>query len=438
MEIAVHSNATPIATRNFKPVPLLAIGGLVSFLLIFNGFLFRTYSIAMESAPWEAARQFGLPYILAEIGVILYAIRQGLNLRDLWSKLPRALQYCSAFFLATFWVGGAMYSEVALPATLQNLIFLLHPLFAVAVYHLIARIDAAGLRGLVLALAIGLIIFCGMTAVAFINHPPLSSMPNNEIIWQFIIPGFISVRLFGAFCGAIFCVLLAQLLLNEETAQKRFLPYVWLTLCGAMTIWSGTRNAVLGIMVAMAVMLIIYRLRPTGFKSVGLLVLSATIAYWLAVSLIPYDDPAFMLISSQDSASTESISGGRASYWRALWNAYQSVPIFGAGPFASFWILPVGEQVHVQPHNIIVQFLLSWGFSAALAALILLAYATFHAHRVGLKHRNILPFLAMLDSLLVMSFFDGTVHFAQPLMLIMISFGVIFSAHKTEAEPLAG
>ena len=276
-----------------------------------------------------------------------------------------------------------------------------------------------------------------MTAYAFVNHPPLANMPNNEIVWQFIIPGFISVRLFGAFCGAIFSFLVVQKLLDEEAKRDRIRPYIWLTLCAAMVIWSGTRNAVLGAIIALLVMMMFYRLRPSGSKSVAALTLSLAIAFWLAISLIPFNDPAFMLIAPQDVASAENFSGGRASYWTAIWTAYGSVPLFGAGPFASFWILPEGAATHVQPHNIVLQFLLSWGLFATFAALATLAVATWRAHVIAFTHRKILPFLAMLDCLLVMSMFDGTFHFAQPLMLIMMSFGIIFSATKAENVKIA-
>ncbi|MFN3450567.1 MAG: O-antigen ligase family protein [Sphingorhabdus sp.] len=367
---------------------------------------------------------------MAEIGVIIYALRRGLDLREIWKKFPRYVKYVSLFFLALFWVGGAFYSKVASLAIAQNVIFLIHPLFAIAIYHSASNANARGLRGFALAIAGGLLIFCGMTAYAFINHPPFATMPDNTIMWQFIIPGFISVRLFGAFCGAIFCFLFAQLLLDEERGRTGYVPYLWLTLCAAMTIWSGTRNAVLGIVIAMTVMLLLYRLYPVKVKSVLLLVFSALVAVTLATSLIPYNDHQFMMISTNDSATAESISGGRASYWSALWEAYQTVPLFGAGPFASFWILPAGEQVHVQPHNVVIQFLLTWGFPATAAALALFAYTTWRAHIAALVHRHVLPFVAMLDCLLVMSFFDGMLHFAQPVMLIMLSFGVVFGATK--------
>mgnify|MGYP006187334889 CR=1 FL=1 len=436
MEIANKPMAALAKRRDLKPLPLLAIGLLISVLLVFNGLVFRTYTISMASPAWEAARQLGLPYVMSEIGVVIYALRRGLDLSEVWKKLPRYVRYVSLLFLASFWVGSAFYSKVTPLAIAQNIIFLIHPIFAIAIYHSVSSPDARGLRGFVLAIAGGLLIFCGMTAFAFLNHPPLAAMPDNIIVWQFIIPGFISVRLFGAFCGAIFCFLLAQLLLDEERGRRGYLPYLWLTLCAAMTIWSGTRNADLGIVVAMTVMLMLYRLHPVKVKSVILLALSAVTALVLATSLIPFNDPAFMLIASEDAATAESISGGRASYWSALWHAYQTVPMFGAGPFASFWILPAGDQIHVQPHNIVMQFLLTWGLPATVAALALLAYATWRAHLAALEHRDVLPFVAMLDCLLVMSFFDGMLHFAQPLMLIMISFGVVFGATKIPAKPL--
>lgn len=438
MEISHHSGSTLAQARTIKPLALSTLGVMISLLLVLNGLVFRTYQISMTSPPLEAARQFGLLYVLAEIGVILYSLRHGLDLRALWSGLPRFARYCGVFFVSVFWIGGAFQSEMPLFATAQNIIYLIHALFGFAIYHAVSRTEASGMQRLVIAVAAGLLIFCGMTAFAFLNHPRLDTMPNNEIVWQFIIPGFISVRLFGAFCGAIFCLLLAQLLLDEEAKPTRPWPYVWLTICTTMTVWSGTRNAILGIVVAMVVMVAFYRLRPNNLKPVMFLIISTGIAFWLAGRFIPYHDPAFMLIASEDSASTESISGGRASYWSAVWSAYQSVPLFGAGPFASFWIVPEGAQIHVQPHNIILQFLISWGAPATVGALALLTFATWKAHVVGLNHRNILPFLAMLDCLLIMSLFDGMFHFAQPLMLIMISFGVIFSARKMPDTRLTG
>lgn len=430
MEIVQHSYQAEGRTGKFKSLTLPTLGALISVMLILNGLVFRTYHISMTSPSWEVVRLFGTFYVLVEIGIIVFAFRHGLDLGEIWAGLSQFPRYCMLLFMASFWIGGAFYSEAWFLATAQNIIFLIHILFAVAVYHVISSVDLAGMRQTAVALAFGLLSLCAMTALAFLDPPALNTLPKTEIVWQYAIPGFISVRLFGAFCGAIFCFLLAQLLLDEEAEHKRLWPYLGLTLCAAMTIWSGTRNAVVGVLIATIIIMTIYRLRPTGRQSWQLLFVSLATATLLAISLIPYNDPNFMLIAGGDTVSADRLSGGRLTYWTAIWNAYQTVPLYGAGPFASFWILPAGAATHVQPHNVILQFLLTWGLPATMAAVAMLLFAIWKAHIVGFKCRNVLPFLAMLDSLWVMSFFDGTFHFAQLVMLIMIAFGVIFSAEK--------
>jgi exopolysaccharide production protein ExoQ len=190
----------------------------------------------------------------------------------------------------------------------------------------------------------------------------------------------------------------------------------------------------LGTGVAFAVALFGYKVRPRKIQTVALIFGSVITAYLLATALIPYGDGAFMLIAPNDEATAEAVSGGRLSYWSAVWDAYRSVPFFGAGPFASFWMLEPPQPVHVQPHNIILQFLISWGIFATVAALLTLGFVTWKAHVIVYAERNGLPFLAMLDCLLAMSLVDGMTHFAQHFMLIMLCFGIIFSLTKTDEK----
>jgi exopolysaccharide production protein ExoQ len=415
---------------SLKPLSLLFFGILIGGLLIGCGLLFRTYSVSMSTSSWEIARQLGLPFVAAEVGVIIYALRRGMNLREIWRSLRPIVQYAFAGFLGLYWVGAAFFSELAALAHIQNVIVLIHLIFGAAIYHSVSSIDIKGLRNMAAALGIGLAIFSAITALAFINHPPLESMPEGKIVWQFIIPGFISVRLFGAFCGAIFCFILVQLLIDDEQDEVSFYHYLWLTLSAAMWIWSGTRAVVLGIIVTAAIFCAIYKFWPRRIKTIVAIFVSLALAASAATMLVPYDDPAFMLIFNGETASAEAISGGRLSYWSAVWDAYLTVPYWGAGPFASFWMLPTGEQIHVQPHNIALQFLISWGLFATILAFVLLTYAVVKAHIIVLHHRIGLPFLAMLDCLLAMSLVDGMLHFAQHFMLVMLCFGIIFSLSK--------
>ena len=417
-----------------KPLSLPLIGVLVSGLLIGCGLVFRTYTVSMSSAPWEVARQLGLPFIAAEVAVILFALRRGFSLQTIWQQIPRFPRYALACFFGLYWIGATFVSELGLLALAQNIIILGHLIFCAAIYHSVASINRDGLHDMAKMLAIGLLIFAAMTALAFINHPPIESMPNNEIIWQFIIPGFISVRLFGAFCGAVFCFLLAQLLMDEQEGGVAVHQYLWLTLCAGLIMWSGTRAAVFGTGVAFAVALIGYNIRPRKVRTIAAIFGCLIAAYIVATALIPYGDTNFMLIAPNEGKTAEAVSGGRLSYWSAVWEAYRKVPSFGAGPFASFWMLEPPQAVHVQPHNIILQFLISWGIFATVAALLTLGFATWKAHLIVFAERKGLPFLAMLDCLLAMSFVDGTLHFAQHFMLIMICFGVIFSLTRTDVR----
>jgi exopolysaccharide production protein ExoQ len=411
------------------------LGLLISTLLIFCGIIFRTYTISMSSGSMEAARQLGLPFMLAEMAFIFAAARNGLDPASIWRQLPRYVRWVATSFLCTFWIGSVFFSPVMMPSITHNLFFLIHLIFAAAIYSSIGRFGVTELDSMAKNLAIGLAIFCVMTAYAFLFHPPLSSMPNKQIIWQFAIPGFISLRLFGAFCGAIFCFMLGILLIAEENKRLNIWYFMWLTLSATMMIWSGTRAAVVGSLSAFIVVALIYRFRPSAYSAMGIAV-CLVVSTILAIALIPYGDATFMVIAAGDGASTDAISGGRISYWTAVWKAYEQVPIFGGGPFASSFLIEKGQQVHVQPHNIVLQFLITWGFLAASLALILLAIATWHVHRIALLNRMVIPLLLMLDCLLVMSLFDGMMHFAQHLMLIMICFGMIFGYQRVQAASL--
>lgn len=403
---------------------LPALGLLVSGLLIVCGLVFRTYMITMATPLMEAARQLGVPFILAELGVIVWASRDGFSLVDFWKSLPAYGKWLTGIFLSSFWVGSVFVSELKNISILHNLFLLVHVAFACSVAHLVGRFSNNDLEKMAKVIIGGMAVFAIMTAYAFIFHPPLNFAPGTEI-WQFAIPGFISVRLFGAFCGAIFCLMLGIFLLTEE--QKGLTPWhwLWIILPAAMMIWTGTRAAVLGSVVALALAVIVYRVRPSWRVALGI-VGALAIAAVIAISLLPYGDPVFYLYYPGDASSAAAASGGRLEYWPAVWHMYLKMPIFGAGPFATYYILDPALAVHVQPHNIVLQFLISWGGPATICALSIMAILTLKAHLIAWKHRIVLPFLMMLDCLLVMSLVDGIAHFAQHLMLIMIGYGAIF------------
>lgn len=416
----------PIANASASTIRLDVLGFVLSGLLVTAGLVYQTYTIAVTPAALENSRQFGFLFLAAELGVIFFALSRGLPLATVWKKLNPSLRVALGIFLATFWIGGATASAISPVANIMNASMVIHMLFALSVFHCVERPTLKCVNGMAKWLFVGMIIFAIITAVVFLTPP---SNPR-EIDWAYAVPGFISVRLFGALCGASLCFLIYLRIINEKSHSISRWLFAAIILFSGMTVWSGTRAAVLSCTVTLSAMTLLYRFRPS-LREVFQILLCISTGGALAVLFIPYDNSAFMLFAHGDLASTEAASSGRLSLWMATWDAFGTVPVFGAGPAATSWILPVNQASFVQPHNILLQFLISWGAIATFAALFLLGWATWRAHFIAAKHHIVLPYLAMLDCLLINSLFDGTFHFAQLVMVIMVCYGTILAAGKS-------
>ncbi len=425
MELAIANEKRSVSASLLALTPG-NLGLLAMFLLIISGLIFRTYQVSMPHPGVEFLRQWGLPFIVAELAVIFVAMRNGFSLASALQKLPKAAQILLVVFLGTFWVGGAFVSIIPAYASLFNVSTVVHLIFVAALAHSSKDVTAAGLAKMQNAITAGVAIFACMTAAAFIFHPSYSLFPEGRIVWQFAIPGFISGRLFGALVGALLTFAVAKLLVDDENRATDNWNYAGIFLLATLMIWSGTRAAILGFIVAGLIGIFAFRLRIRWAVFARLAVLAA-VSTAIAYLLIPPGDTTqdFFPIHFGDLQGAAAMIGGRPDYWSDHLNAYMQSPIFGAGPASPLWIVSKETGRHVQPHNVVLQFLMSWGVVAALSALALLAWAAKSAHLRTLSNRPALPLMLMLYCLLAMSFFDGMLHFAQHTMLAMICFGFL-------------
>ena len=421
-----------------QPVALSAAEWIALALTIpmfVSGFVFKTYDIAMASLPAEILRQLNAPFVVAELLVIGTAVRRGFRAQAAMAALDRPARLALLFFLSTFWIGGVFVSTAAPFATLFNLTYAVHALFLGAVAHLGQGVTREQAAAFLRVLVIGLLAFAAFIAVRFLNPP--AGRPIGTISWQFAVPGFISVRLFGAMVApwAAIAIYLA-VKRGDEPLYRRWI-YLACIITSAMVVWSGTRAAVLGLIVAGGVALILDkpRLRArTVLPTTAAVVMGLILAY----GLLPYNDTDFWLIVPTDFAGdADQLASGRLQLWLATWDAFLTVPLFGAGPGATAWILPGSVVPHIQPHNFVLEFLLNWGFLAALAACYLLAITVIAAHRAARRATDAVPFVLAADCLLTMAFVDGIFHFAQHLMMWAACMGFAFAqAHKVECKPM--
>jgi O-antigen ligase len=156
-------------------------------------------------------------------------------------------------------------------------------------------------------------------------------------------------------------------------------------------------------------------------------VLSA-LAMGLALPLLP-DHPDFHLYVAGDGQDANMVTGGRLALWHATLARWRDAPLFGWGSGSTFWEVYVG-WTHTQPHNVVLQFLISWGLVGAVGGLWLLGRAIGATHRTGIGDARLLPLTGMLYALLFMSLLEGMLHYPRFIMMIAVGFAVLFAARE--------
>lgn len=435
MTIALAPGRPPVAAwlGRFRVDDLGFLLGLV--LPATAAALYRTYSIAVTPAGLEQSRQFGLPFVLAEVAIILYANRRGLEPGALIAGLDRWSRRALLLFLATFWIGAVFVSQRPAMSILWTVIWLVHLVFGAATYYL-ARLDRRFEPDrFAMGFALGSLLLAVWTAFHFAFPPPGLYVPHGAYGWGGAVPGFISHRLFGAWCGAVAALLLALAWIGRAGARTRWL-YPAIALAAGLAIWTGTRAAVLGVVVGMAAVPLLAG-RPAHRSFWWKAPSAIAVAALIGTLLNPYGDPFFMLVRTSDTGTVNELSSGRLGYWADALAVAWRTPWLGAGAGATGWLVPAGDMYHVQPHNALVQFLLDWGLLPTTAALTMLGAATWHAHRRARTFRRIVPLVAMLDCLLAMSLVDGMLHFPRFVMLTIALLAICLAYQKEgEGEPV--
>lgn len=392
------------------------VGGLL--LPLAAAVCYSTYS--MTAAPFwrENTRQFGIVYLAGEILAILHARRRGFDPTMVWGLLPRWAKGALTLFLSTFAIGSVRVSADPAFSIMLSVGWLVQLMFAAALWHLFCRRAGQEPAAIWHGFALGLVALTVVTAFHFLMPPAAIARRAHGIEWSYAVPGFISARLFGAWAGAVMALLLGVAWSRAPQKRGRDLLYAGTALAFGLSVWTATRAALVGVMVTIPVAwMIAGRPRDRAVWTIlpCWLIVGAVIALLLQK---PYGDMGFSFLRGTGTA--DGFSSGRLGFWCNALRMAAHHPLFGSGAGSTGWLVPFAPgYYHIQPHNAVVQFLLDWGIVPAVAALTLLAGATWHAHRAARLAPEVLPFVLMLDCLLTISMFDGMLHFAQFIMLVM-------------------
>ncbi|VXC36553.1 O-antigen ligase family protein [Sphingomonas sp. 8AM] len=406
--------------------------GLGVVMPVLAALLYPTYIHCVDPGWAEWTRLLEMPFVVAELVAIQIAVRRGYRDAPVWRGLPGDAKLAFGLLAVGLTVSSVFRSQHPFDSVLLSLITLVHLRFCAAIHFLARAAPVADIGALFRWLTLGLGALTVLTVWRFQLPPPVADVPGGVIEWGSALPGFINVRHFGSWTGAIAAGLMLALLYGEEEKDQHATALAYLFAVG-LTCWSGTRAALLAMAVVAVVALVSLRRLPTRTRLVQVAALSA-LALGLALTLLPAD-PAFHLYVTSDAQSADAATGGRLALWHATFARWLDAPLFGWGSGSTFWEVYVG-WTHTQPHNVVLQCLISWGIVGAAGGLWLLARAIVATHRTGMDDPRLQPLTGMLYSLLFMSLLEGMLHYPRFIMMIALGFAVLFAARERHGPSL--
>jgi exopolysaccharide production protein ExoQ len=431
LQTEVGSDGPLLAARRFSPVVVIAL--IIGLLPLANGLLFRTYYFPLRPAGLNPLFELEFLYLFAEFCLILWARAQGMVFKAEFLKLNQLTRYALLAFLALFWISSVAFAPAPIYSAIRAFYWLVHIGCAFAVSYLIVTINRKLLQTAIVGASLAFVaLYLFVMVHLYFSPVPMTERPQGY--WGAIIPGFLSIRQFGMLAGFALTAWIALILIEKRPPLGRVMCLIVTTLIITAMLWSGTRSALLATGVALPFGLIFARKLPS-LTGCAIVVLASAFGVYLSTFMVPVDGafgmfatPRFAIGEGSDFAS------GRLDLWKFGAEMFLKSPLFGWGEGSFYQLFArANGDYHLQPHNFVIQFLMSWGILAGGIALIMMAKELLRLH-LGL-HRAylmIIP-LAALDSILVMAMLDGAL-FTLRTILPAIFFWILAEKISADAD----
>lgn len=416
---------------------LLAI--ILGFLPVLSGVVLRSYGHGIQPQWLESLRMMDFPDIFAEGLIIMWARRRGLDFGYYWRIFPRHIKIASAVFLSTFWVGAVFTSPVTSLSIIRSGYWIVHLGFGLAVYHLIKSLNYAqkiDVKHFINWQVAGVTVLAVITALYFAHIAQLPTSYADQIKWAGAVPGFMSVRQFGILTGSVAALYAGYFCWTLSRGFNATVAILIFTLLIGLTIWSGTRAAVVGFSGAFLMIALATRTLPPATK-IGVIILSAILGFWLSAPLLPPSEAFgfFQVFDTATQTNLDEVSSGRLTIWHFVWKLFLDHWAFGWGEGSMTGLDITGMTVHhIQPHNAILQFLYSWGIFAASAMFVIIGSVMLSLHRKVAFNLSLAGPLMMADALLIMALFDGVLFFSRMIMPLVFCLALCFAIESKSGD----
>ncbi len=417
------SNALMKSFRSLLPLKMgqwtnaTIVACIAASLPLLSAIMFRTYDYHVTPGWYEALRQFDFQFIIAEIGVIVWAHAKGMRFRPLFGSLDRFNKLAVIIFVATFAISSLFIAPQPVYSLLRASYWLVHICFGCAVFHFLVLGSKDETRRTADLWTAGLILFLPIIALHFALSPPPASLPNGNVIWSSAVPGAQSVRHLGFWAGIVAVMWIMCNGWFGNSPRSWLMRWVLASVLIAIIFWSGTRAAIVGLAGSLIIACLLMRKFPALSEISGMLLAIFAGAALSSIGLPP--DASFGIFQPERYAAAGDIytlGAGRFEIWIGSLTRFLESPIFGWGEGAILWDTKLSQGYHQQPHNSVIQFLYSWGALATAAFLFVASRLLWRLHVAAFSQPEILASLMVVDCSILMSMFDGVFYYARTIM----------------------
>jgi O-antigen ligase len=391
------------------------IPALVGFAPIV--FALTTWTAVQESPLQSLILLTALPVVVAELVVTVIALRAGL-VSALRSNPPPPIAVAAlAAWLAIVVINSLFRAPSRGIAILWGVHRIIHLGFGFSVAYLACR--TFRIRDLVACYLLGFTVYVAL----FLLFVVTSWGVRTD--WVFNLPAAIHIRHVGIYAAAMTGMSIGAMAgARGRVAQASLIAIT--TIGFALGAWSGSRGMLLSVGVAtiLAAILIPAMRRPRILGAAALCLVAGIIM----IAWLPVPDQQMWGLGREVAATTQhEVTTGRVQIWKNVIHAIAHRPLLGYGPGQMPIVAPFYGMG--QPHNFILQILLSSGVAGLICALIL-AFAFFRRALPALRDQGeclAAPFTGMM-SLLALSMIDAAMFHVLPVSIFAACAGMIASA----------
>lgn len=367
-------------------------------------------------SPLEAlGRRLSLPILLIEMTIVLAAMADGFTPMRAIGNLPRASK---AALLGLLVIGfGTALFVAPQPgwAMMRTAITLLHGLFALAAAWLVCRNRAFLRQWLWPMVVVGTVAY-GLTAHLFVMLIP----DPARFDWANFGLAVVNVRQIGYY--AVVGTSASLGLAAVRGGRRGFM--VWTALAAllfSLSFWSGTRSSVIAAWGAVVVCAVLVpRLRTTRAVA-ALLISTATGAVLSLLNVPPSGYFGLARLWGADGGGADAIASGRIPMWTGTLRAIFERPLFGYGEGQFRFVVPESLGFFNHPHNSLLQIALQWGLVGLALTLLLFGTAAGRIFEARNRDAEDVPALLVAASLLIYSFYEGTLYHPYPIMMLTVA-----------------